>query len=56
MTAQKNSLLGEYFRFRMGLPSGAYVHKDDLTNYRRTADVVFRKIDDETYLMDFSPN
>lgn len=48
-----NSLLGEYFRYRLGTASGAYITKDDLLRYGRT-DVDFHKIDDETYLMNFS--
>lgn len=56
MTSQKNSLLGEYFRDRLGLESGEYVSTEALRHYRYTADVAFHKIDDETYLMDFSPN
>lgn len=56
MTPQRNSLLGEYFRERLGLASGEYVSAETLRHYRSTADVTFHKIDDETYLMDFSPN
>ncbi len=52
-TPHNNSLIGEYFRNRLGLPSGAPVSKDDLLHYGRT-DVTFYKIDDETYYMDFS--
>jgi NgoFVII restriction endonuclease len=52
-TTLNNSWLGEYFRYRMGLQNGKYVTKDDLLRYGRT-DVDFQKIDDETYLMDFS--
>jgi HKD family nuclease len=52
-TPLKNSLLGEYFRNRLGLPNGAFVTKADLDRYGRT-DVVFYKFDDEEYLMDFS--
>jgi hypothetical protein len=52
-TPYNNSLLGEYFRNRLGLPNGAKVTKEDLLRYGRT-DVVFYKIDDETYYMDFS--
>jgi hypothetical protein len=48
-----NSLIGEYFRNRLGLPSGALVKREDLEKYGRT-DVEFYKIDDETYFMDFS--
>lgn len=52
-TPHNNSLLGEYFRSRMGLPSGSFIKKDDLIRYGR-CDVDFYKIDDETYFMDFS--
>lgn len=52
-TPHNNSLLGEYFRRRLGLPNGAFVNEKDLSNYGRT-DVTFHKIDDENYYMDFS--
>ena len=47
--------LGEYFRNRLGLANGAYVHSSDLMTYGRT-DVAFYKIDEEQYYMDFSIN
>ncbi|SHL15390.1 restriction endonuclease PLD domain-containing protein [Alicyclobacillus tolerans] len=52
-TPHNNSLLGEYFRNRLGLANGAFITKEDLIRYGRT-DVDFYKIDDETYVMDFS--
>ncbi|MDP1624514.1 MAG: NgoFVII family restriction endonuclease [bacterium] len=52
-TPHNNSLIGEYFRNRLGVPNGAPVKLDDLLRYGRT-DVNFYKIDDETYYMDFS--
>ncbi len=52
-TPASNAQLGEYFRNRLGLANGAYVHASDLKAYGRT-DVVFYKIDDEQYYMDFS--
>ena len=52
-TPMNNSLLGEYFRQRLGLPNGAYVSRQDLERYGRT-DVIFYKLDDEQYFMDFS--
>lgn len=52
-TPQDNSELGRYFRQRLGLPSGAYITVQDLKRYGRH-DVVFYKIDDESYVMDFS--
>ena len=53
-TPMNNSLLGEYFRNRLNLPNGHPVTKQDLERYGRT-DVVFAKIDEELYYMDFSP-
>lgn len=53
-TPQNNSLLGEYFRYRINLPNGAPVWKADLERYGRT-DVIFYKFDDENYYMDFQP-
>jgi hypothetical protein len=52
-TPQNNGLLGEYFRHRLGLPSGLKVSKDDLLRYGQP-DIEFCKIDDETLEMDFS--
>jgi hypothetical protein len=52
-TPHNNSLIGEYFRNRLGLPNGAPVTTNDLQRYGRTT-VDFYKIDDETYFMDFS--
>ena len=53
-TPHNNSLLGEYFRYRIGLPNGAPVWRADLERYGRT-DVTFYKFDDENYYMDFQP-
>lgn len=52
-SALNNSLLGEYFRNRLGLSNGAFVSVDDLLNYGRT-NVDFYKIDEENYYMNFS--
>lgn len=52
-TPHNNSLIGEYFRNRLGVANGAPVTLQDLNNYGRT-DITFYKIDDETYYMDFS--
>ena len=52
-TPHNNSLIGEYFRNRLGLPNGALVTTNDLKQYGRTT-VDFYKIDDETFFMDFS--
>ena len=48
-----NTQIGLYFRNRLGLASGAFIKLGDLLRYGRTS-VEFYKIDDETYLMDFS--
>ena len=52
-TPDSNARLGEYLRNRLGLPDGAFVTRKDLERYGRT-DIVFYKIDDEHYFMDFS--
>jgi len=52
-TPHNNSLIGEYFRNRLGLASGDLVKESDLATYGRS-DITFYKIDDETYYMDFS--
>ena len=52
-TPLNNSQIGEYFRRRLGLANGQYVHKEDLERYGRT-DVTFYKLDDEQFVMDFS--
>ncbi|MCD6322013.1 MAG: NgoFVII family restriction endonuclease [Clostridiales bacterium] len=53
-TPHNNSLIGEYFRNRLGLPNGEAVLTNHLIKYGRT-DLTFYKIDDETYYMDFAP-
>lgn len=53
VTPRRNQSLGEYFRKRLGVKSGERIVTADLKRYGRT-DVVFRKIDDETFEMDFS--
>lgn len=52
-TPEDNSLLGGYFRNRIGVQSGVFVDRAMLEQYGRT-DVVFCKIDDDDFLMDFS--
>ncbi len=54
-TPLNNSLIGEYFRNRLGLANGQYITKQDLEQYGRN-DVDFYKIDEETFYMDFSVN
>ena len=52
-TPLNNSLLGEYFRNRLGLANGSLVSTADLERYGRT-NVTFYKLDEEQYFMDFS--
>lgn len=52
-TTKNNSLLGAYFRERIGQPLESYIKKEHLDIYGRT-DVEITRIDDETYFMDFS--
>ena len=52
-TPLNNSLLGEYFRFRLNVSNGAEVTLAHLQQYGRDT-VTFYKIDEETYYMDFS--
>ena len=52
-TPLNNSLLGEYFRNRIGVANGAFVTKQDLIKYGRT-NVTFYKLDEEQFFMDFS--
>ena len=52
-TTQNNAILGKYLRQRLGVPSGEYVTKQHLEEYGRH-NITFTKIDDETYLLDFS--
>jgi hypothetical protein len=52
-TPEDNSLLGRYFRRRLGVGSGEFVTRDHLQAYGRT-DVKITKIDDDLYIMEFS--
>ena len=52
-TPDGNHILGEYFRRRLGVTLGSFVTRQHLERYGRT-DVEFRRLDDETFLMDFS--
>ena len=52
-TTHGNYILGEYFRRRMGIPLGEKVTMEHHDRYGRY-DVEFLKLDEETYLMDFS--
>lgn len=48
-----NSEIGRYIRNRIGVPLGNKVTVEDLERYGRT-DYTIEKIDDETFLLDFS--
>jgi hypothetical protein len=52
-TYENNSILGTYFRNRIGVKNGAFIEKEDLEKYGRTS-VVFFKLEDRKYYMDFS--
>ena len=52
-TPDGNHILGEYFRRRLGVQLGSFVTRSDLDRYGRT-NVEFCKLDNETFLMDFS--
>jgi len=52
-TNKNNSLLGVYFRERLKLPLGELVTVEHLQQYGRT-DYTIEKMDEETFLMDFS--
>lgn len=53
-TPHDNSLLGAYFRKRLGLKMGEFVKTEDLVRFGSTG-VVFQKLDDETYQMIYQP-
>lgn len=52
-TNRNNSELGIYIRQRIGVPLGEKLTVEDLEKYGRT-DYTIEKIDDETFLLDFS--
>jgi len=54
-TPHNNSEFGVYFRQRLMIPLGSPVTKNDLLRYGRTT-VDFYKLDDETFILDFSVN
>ncbi|RNF39753.1 restriction endonuclease PLD domain-containing protein [Planococcus salinus] len=51
-TSESNSIMGRYFRERIGVPLGARVDVQDVIGYGRTSVRVY-KIDNETYFMDY---
>ena len=51
-SAESNSILGEWIRNQMKLPSGTFITREMLINYGKTS-VTFRKYADGTYLLDF---
>lgn len=50
-----NSLLGRYFRERIGVEEGQAISATNLQNYGRTT-ILFTKLNDELFYMDFSNN
>lgn len=52
-TNHDNSILGKYFRRRLGVPLGEKVEKAHLEQYGRDSVTIF-KMNDDTYYMDFS--
>lgn len=52
-TTRNNSILGRYFRTRLGVGNSDFVSDNHLNNYGRN-NVKICKIDSETYFMDFS--
>jgi hypothetical protein len=52
-TTNDNSELGRYMRGRLGVPNGTFLTAQHLEDYGRT-DFTLIKIDDETFLFDFS--
>jgi len=52
-TCRDNSILGKYFRNRLGVPLGGFVSIEDLDRYGRHYVTIY-KINNETYFMDFS--
>ena len=52
-SSESNSLLGQYFRSRLRLASGAPVTLQDLLDYGRTT-VSITKLDEANYFLDFS--
>ncbi|WP_456289292.1 NgoFVII family restriction endonuclease [Paenibacillus sp. AK002] len=52
-TNHDNSILGKYFRRRLGVPLGEKVEKAHLDQYGRDSITIY-KMNDDTYYMDFS--
>lgn len=52
-TPGDNAEIGRYFRSRLGIAEGELITKEHFERYGRS-DVVFTKLDDEHFLMDFS--
>ena len=53
-TPTDNSILGKYFRERLGLDLGSFVKQEDLSRYGANS-VKFTKVNDESYRLDFKP-
>jgi hypothetical protein len=53
-TPSDNSILGKYFRRRLGLPSGAFIEKSHLSNFGSNVVRVYKDSDD-CYRLSFQP-
>lgn len=53
-TSRDNSILGKYFRKRLGVPLDQKVTREDLDKYGRDYVTIY-KVDQKTYFMDFTP-
>lgn len=51
-TAESNALLGQFFREKLGVPSGTFITKQMLEQYGKTY-VVFKKYENDIYVLDF---
>ena len=54
-TPESNAILGKYLRDRLGVASGEFVTEQHLLDYG-SSEIIFTRLDDDTYFMDFRPN
>ena len=52
-SAPRKAIMGEYIRYRLGIPLGTFVTREDLLRYGRT-DIDVSLLDDGIYYFDFS--
>lgn len=53
-SADSNALIGKWLRHKLGVPEGQFITKDMLERYGTTS-VLFRKYDNNIYVLDFEP-